>query len=86
VKLPVKQVTRAMRVSQHWYSVISSSYFTYRFLESPASSKRPRLLMSLVDEEDQNRYDFLSSTSINDRGDTSMFDEILKMPGWEATS
>jgi len=42
--------------------------------------------MSLVDEEDQNRYDFLSSTSINDRGDTSMFDEILKMPGWEATS
>ncbi|KAG7565417.1 F-box associated interaction domain [Arabidopsis suecica] len=83
LKLSAKQVTRAMCVSQLWYSVISSRYFTNLFLESSSLSKRPRLLMFLVDKEYQRNYEFLSSSSHIDHVDTpvSVFDQTLDIKG-----
>ncbi|KAG7543426.1 F-box associated domain type 3 [Arabidopsis thaliana x Arabidopsis arenosa] len=83
-KLPAKHVTRLMGVSQLWYSLIASSYFTKLFLESPASARRPRMLMSLVDKADKRHYKFLSSSSTHDDpSDTSVcvLDQVLNMPG-----
>ncbi|CAH8268384.1 unnamed protein product [Arabidopsis lyrata] len=83
LKLSAKQVTRAMCVSQLWYSVISSRYFTNLFLESSSLSKRPRLLMFLVDKKYQRNYEFLSSSSHIDHVDTpvSVFDQTLDIKG-----
>ncbi|CAL9246636.1 unnamed protein product, partial [Arabidopsis halleri] len=83
LKLSAKQVTRAMCVSQLWYSVISSRYFTKLFLESSSLSKRPRLLMILVDKKYQRNYKFLSSSSLIDHLDTSVsvFDQTLDIKG-----
>ncbi|XP_010503994.1 PREDICTED: putative F-box protein At3g52320 [Camelina sativa] len=84
VKLSAKEMTRSMCVSQLWYNVISSRYFTNLFLESPSSSKPPRLLLSLVDHEDQRKYAFLStSSSSSPQHDqsASVIDQDLDMPG-----
>ncbi|CAL9246638.1 unnamed protein product [Arabidopsis halleri] len=84
-RLPAKEVTRSMCVSQLWYTIISSRVFINLFLESPSSTKRQRLLLSIVDKADPDKYGFLSSSSSSprDHSDTSVsvLDQYLKMPG-----
>ncbi|KAG7560602.1 F-box associated interaction domain [Arabidopsis thaliana x Arabidopsis arenosa] len=84
-RLPAKEVTRSMCVSQLWYTVISSRVFINLFLESPSSTKRQRLILSIVDKDDPDKYGFLSSSSSSprDHSDTSVsvLDQYLKMPG-----
>uniref|UniRef100_A0A1J3JV07 Putative F-box protein n=1 Tax=Noccaea caerulescens TaxID=107243 RepID=A0A1J3JV07_NOCCA len=81
LSLPAKSVVRSMCVSQVWYSLIATSEFTKKFMESPSSSKRPRIMASRVDKEDPRNYAFLTSTQDN-HSDSSeyVFDDILKMP------